>query len=65
MYYFRPGYREWIWWDSKIIEEDVAAVALAVSSHPFPDGSFLWLMKACGAELVRAELDEGASRDTG
>lgn len=54
-YWFRPENRYWYWWDAKPLDEKILVVAVEAYEWPFPSGALAWLLRAAGAERVKAE----------
>jgi hypothetical protein len=56
LYWLEPDRREWFWWKATLRDRNRADIELAVDSWPFPWGAFAWLLRASGADDVRAEM---------
>lgn len=53
--WFRPGERQWYWWDVLPRDQVVVDIAVAVDEWPFAWGALSWLFRASGASDVVAE----------
>ncbi len=55
IYWFKPGKRQWFWWDALVKGEDMFIVAVEVDGWPFPWDALGWLLRASGATSVEPE----------
>lgn len=57
VYWFKPGNRQWYWWDAAVLDADNVVIAIEVEGWPFPWGSLGWLFRVAGAANVKGECD--------
>lgn len=53
--WFKPGERQWYWWDALVQSQSTADVAVMVDEWPLAWGALSWLFRASGASQVVAE----------
>lgn len=53
--WFKPGERQWYWWDTLPRDQATVSVAVEVDAWPFAWGALAWLFRAAGASLVAPE----------
>ena len=55
-YWLHPDQRLWFWWDAALVTKNDFFVAIETHEWPFPSGALKWLLRACGADTVEAEM---------
>lgn len=56
VYWLQPDQRLWFWWDAAVVTKYDFVVAVETHEWPFPSGALKWLLRACGADTVEAEI---------
>ncbi|MDS0526550.1 hypothetical protein NNC19_12735 [Clostridium sp. SHJSY1] len=52
IYWLNPNEKQWYWWESNIIDENILIVTVQSEDYPFAWGALEWLLLASGAIKV-------------